>query len=64
MSVAEQNFAPSLSTWVQFMRYCPRCEKETIFVAGWECAAGLVGCCLECGDERVAPFTRTTAEAA
>jgi hypothetical protein len=53
-----------LPTTVQFMRYCLRCDSEQIFTAGWECAEGLVGCCLNCGDERIAPFTRTIDEAA
>jgi hypothetical protein len=53
-----------LATQVQFTRYCPKCDREQIFVAGWQCETGLVGCCLGCGDERIAPFTRTTVEAA
>jgi len=53
-----------LPTHVQFTRFCPKCDSEQIFVAAWECAAGLVGCCLGCGDERIAPFTRVNGEAA
>ena len=49
---------------IQFMRYCPKCNRDQIFVCGWECELGLVGCCLGCGDERIAPFTRTNSEAA
>jgi hypothetical protein len=48
---------------IQFMRYCPHCDAEKIFICGWECDAGLVGCCLGCGDERIAPFTRANSEA-
>jgi hypothetical protein len=55
---------PILKTSVEFTRYCPKCDREQIFVAGWECAQGLVGCCLGCGDERIAPFTRVNSEVA
>ena len=53
-----------LDSRVEFMRFCSTCECEQMFVAGWECASGLVGCCLGCGDERIAGFSRTTAEVA
>jgi sulfite reductase beta subunit-like hemoprotein len=49
---------------IQFMRYCENCDREQIFIAGWECEVGLVGCCLGCGDERIAPFTRVTEKVA
>lgn len=49
-----------LDHFVEFMQFCFVCEAEQIFRAGWECEAGLIGCCLGCGDERIAPFTRTT----
>lgn len=55
---------PSLEQFVEWMRLCERCESEQIFRAGWQCAAGLVGCCLGCGAERVVPFSRSSAEAA
>ena len=51
---------PALTIPVQYMRFCFKCDSEQIFVAAWECETGLVGCCLGCGDERIAPFTRTT----
>jgi hypothetical protein len=53
-----------LETHVEWMRFCEICDSEQVFVAGWQCATGLVGCCLGCGNERVAPFTRTTSEVA
>jgi len=48
-----------LAEFVEFSRFCFVCDAEQIFRAGWECDAGLVGCCLGCGDERIAPWTRT-----
>jgi len=54
----------SLSVPRQAMRFCLVCEREEIFVAGWQCERGLVGCCMGCGDERVIPFTRTNSEVA
>lgn len=51
-----------LATPVEFMRFCPKCDTEQIFVAKWQCEQGLVGCCQHCGDERIAPFTRTNTE--
>ena len=53
-----------LEVEVEFMRFCERCDAETRFVADRLCAVGLVGECCACGDERIAPFTRTTGEAA
>jgi len=50
---------------VEWMRYCLTCESEQRFVAGWEFDSyGLVGFCSGCGEERIAPFTRTIGEAA
>lgn len=46
----------------EWMRFCYVCESEQQFTAAWECSTGLVGCCLGCGDERIAPFTRMNAE--
>lgn len=54
----------ALTTLVQWMRWCDVCESEQIFTAGWECRGGLVGCCMGCGGESVAPFTRACLEAA
>lgn len=54
----------SLATPVEWMRFCPVCNNEQIFVADRECSSGLVGRCSNCGDERIAPFTRTTSEVA
>lgn len=48
----------------QWMRYCWRCESDEMFIAGWECELGLVGYCLGCSEESIAPFTRSTTEAA
>jgi hypothetical protein len=46
------------------MRYCAVCDKLTIFRADRFCVSGFLGCCIICGDERFAPYTRTTTEAA
>jgi hypothetical protein len=54
--------AVPLPVTIQFMRYCAHCDALTIFVAGWACDAGLMGCCLGCGEERIAPFTRVNSE--
>ncbi len=51
----------TLDQRVEFMRWCVVCDCMQMFVAGWECAHGLVGCCLGCGQERVAPWTRSVA---
>ena len=57
-----------LDTQVQFMQHCEVCcdpcdpEDQEIFLAGWECSSGLLGVCLGCGDERIAGFSRVTAE--
>jgi hypothetical protein len=48
----------------QDMRFCWNCGGQRIFLPVYECEAGRVGVCLGCGDERIAPFTRTTGEAA
>jgi len=53
-----------LSSPVEWMRYCPVCQKESRFVADRICASGLIGNCSGCGDERIAAFTRTNAEGA
>jgi hypothetical protein len=53
-----------LAVPVEWTRYCDDCESDQIFVADRICVAGLVARCSRCGDLRVAPFTRTTTEAA
>jgi hypothetical protein len=53
-----------LATKVEFPRQCPKCGCEQTFVAGWDCDAGLVGCCQGCGDERLMPYTRANSQAA
>jgi hypothetical protein len=53
-----------LDPHVEWMRWCSICDSEQIFVAGWQCNSGLVGCCLGCGDERVEPFSRVNGKAA
>jgi hypothetical protein len=53
-----------LDPWLQEMEYCPKCGGPQIFVFAWEFEGGRVGCCLGCGDERIARFTRTNSEAA
>jgi hypothetical protein len=49
-----------LKTEVRFMRYCETCDTEETFVAAWSCDAGLVGCCIGCGAERIARFTHSS----
>lgn len=49
---------------VEWMRFCNACERDERFVANRVCLQGLIGSCTNCGDERIAPFTRTNAEAA
>lgn len=53
-----------LETPRQDMRFCEVCECEQIFVAGWECQFGLLGCCLGCGAEQLIPFSRVNSEVA
>jgi hypothetical protein len=43
----------------QFMRYCPTCSSEQLFNAGWDCPAGLLGYCLGCGCESIAPMRQS-----
>jgi hypothetical protein len=49
---------------VQFMRHCPACECEQLFLAGWRCSSGLAGVCIACGRESIALWTHTNSEAA
>jgi len=49
--------APAPLTW--FPEHCEICGKAQIFIVG---GLGLVACCLGCGDERIAPFTRVNSE--
>ena len=53
-----------LRTQVEWMDFCPKCLAEMHFIAAWRCDAGLLGYCLGCGDERIAPFTRVNSEVA
>lgn len=48
----------------QDMVWCSNCGGARIFLPVFEFEGGRVGCCLGCGDERIAPFTRTNSEAA
>ena len=63
MSASVQPLA-TLETWVQEMHDCERCGGEQIFIAAWSCEAGLVGCCLGCGEEKLVRWSRTNSEAA
>jgi hypothetical protein len=54
----------TLNIPIEFMRFCYACNRESIFVANHECQVGLIGRCSNCGDERIAPFTRTIGESA
>lgn len=47
---------------IEWMRFCPRCNSDQRFVANRIFYAGLIGKCVNCGEERIAPFTRTTAK--
>jgi hypothetical protein len=49
----------ALEPYVEFMRFCTHCNQETRFIAQIEMLNGLFGCCANCGDESVAPYTRT-----
>ena len=49
---------------LEWMRYCPVCDSEQVFVATCFVANGLLGKCAKCDDERVVPYTRTNSEAA
>jgi hypothetical protein len=46
------------------MRWCVNCGGERIFVEVYEFDGGRLGCCLGCGEERVAPFSRVNGESA
>lgn len=48
----------------QDMRWCADCAGEKISLTVFECEAGRVVVCLGCGEEKLVPFTRVTAEAA
>jgi len=45
----------------QDMRWCADCAGEQIFVEVFECAAGRVGYCLGCGEEKLVAFEREVA---
>lgn len=53
-----------LDSPVQWMRFCYVCNGDHVFVADRVCNSGLVGTCSNCGDERIAPFTRVNSEVA
>lgn len=44
---------------VEWSTYCEYCDQEKRFVADRWCKFGLIGECTGCGEERIAPFTRT-----
>lgn len=44
------------------MRDCYFCGEKKIFVARRICAAGYIGCCAACGDERLERFSRSSSE--
>lgn len=56
--------AARLELPIEWMRFCYVCNSDKLFVAYGVCSSGLVGCCLGCGDERIAPFTRVNSEVA
>jgi hypothetical protein len=53
-----------LETSVEWMRFCDVCNAEHRFVANVRCSTGLVGCCSNCEEYGIAPFTRANSEAA
>jgi hypothetical protein len=55
--------ATILDPWVEQSEFCERCESVQIVCFGWQTATGLLGCCLGCGEERSAPWTRENSEA-
>lgn len=63
MTTLTVDFA-TLEVKIEDMRFCERCGGEQIFVFGWACEAGLVGCCLGCGEEKLVRWTRSNSEAA
>jgi hypothetical protein len=54
--------AAVLNFAVEWMRFCPVCQKQTRFIGQIELENGLLGICASCGDERVAPYTRMVSE--
>jgi superfamily II helicase len=51
-----------LNVPVEEMRLCTKCQSEQRFVADRDCAFGLVGTCMGCGDEWLRPFSRNHSE--
>lgn len=47
---------------VEWMRYCEVCDAEQTFLARSRCSVGLIARCTKCGDERLAPYTRTNSQ--
>jgi hypothetical protein len=62
--VSDSALFPVLDRPIEWDRFCLKCQAQVLFVATRFCANGLIGKCSGCGDERVAPFTRTNSEAA
>lgn len=54
----------ALTTQVRWQRYCEVCDQEELFVAVMSCSRGLIGVCIGCANEVVAPWTRTNSEVA
>ncbi len=48
-----------LSVLVEWQRVCELSGREEKFVADRVCYFGFIGECTHCGEERIAPFTRT-----
>ncbi len=51
--------APVFSVW--FVDYCEICGEPQVFLVG---ALGLAASCVNCKDQRIAPFTRVSSEVA
>jgi hypothetical protein len=59
-----ESFEPIDSAIYQEPRWCMNCGGEQTFLPVYECEFGRIGICLGCGEEKLAPFTRVTGEAA
>jgi hypothetical protein len=44
----------------EFPADCFRCGSRQMFIADYQIGDGFWGYCRRCGDERIAPWTRTT----
>jgi hypothetical protein len=59
-----ESFEPIDSAIYQDMRWCTNCGGPKVCLSVFEFEGGRVVVCLGCGEEKLAPFTRVTGEAA